>query len=286
MPCLALLLGATAARAQDSELDPYRDRIQSIAHELMADLRPALDVAGREIIDSVSVEAPLSWVTNASAQRSLHRRRVVEFNAGLLAVTDWLAQSMIAEHEGYTGCLEEYSSYLVRVARKNSKRVLRGQLHNPVADFEEYAQAFPGPCREAHVDIASKSNLEFRERILDGVVATVLLHELAHHVLGHVDSNNRGFIIVHMRESAADQWAIRMASRMNYDLRASVPLFLFLAASGGGSLEDDIRSTHPSGLRRVRDLLVQTREILQASDPTSAHRMDRSIEELNHSLLN
>src|SRR5262249_9100832 len=159
--------------------------------------------------------------------------------------------AMIAEHEGHVGCLDEYSSYLVRIARKNSKRILRGDSHAPIAGFEEYARTSLGQCEHAQVEVASERNAAFRERILDGVIATVVLHEIAHHVLGHVDSKNRGFIYVHMGEAAADQWAIRVASKVDYDLRAAVPLFLFLAASGGGSLEDDIRSTHPSGLRRV-----------------------------------
>jgi predicted Zn-dependent protease len=87
-----------------------------------------------------------------------------------------------------------------------------------------------------------------------------------------------------MRETAADQWAIRTATLVNYDLRTAVPLFLFLAASGGGTLEDDVRSSHPSGLRRIRDLLMQTRELMDQKDPVSAHVMDVSIVELNQSL--
>jgi len=99
-----------------------------------------------------------------------------------------------------------------------------------------------------------------------------------------VESTQKGLVLAHMRETAADRWAIRAAFDANYDLRPAVPLFLFLAASGGGSIEDDIRSTHPSGLRRIRDLLVQTRELLDNKDPIGAHVMDVSIDELNRSL--
>jgi len=67
-------------------------------------------------------------------------------------------------------------------------------------------------------------------------------------------------------------------------LRSAVPLFLFLAATGGGTLEDEIRSSHPSGLHRVRDLLVQTRYLLDDKDPIAAHMLDASIEDLNRSL--
>lgn len=283
--CLALLLASAPAVYADPELDPYIARIQTVSQHLFDDIRPTLDDSAREVLDKISVESPNSWITNAAAIRGTHHRRIVEFNAGLLAITDWLALSMIAEHEGHTGCLREYSGYLVRNSRKNSKRILRGHQHAPMMDFEEYARSTRGACEQAQDDIGGESNIEFRERILNGVIATVLLHETAHHVLGHVDSDKRGAILVHMREAAADQWAIRIASKSDYDLRAAVPLFLFLAASGGGSLEDDIRSTHPSGLRRVRDLLTQTREYMSAKDPVSARLMDVSIDELNRTFL-
>ncbi len=283
--CLVLLFASAPVVYADPLLDAYSERIQAVSHVVFDDIRPALDEDAREVIDRISVESPNSWITNAAAWRGTHRRRVVEFNAGLLAITDWLALSMIAEHEGHSGCLREYSTYLVRNSRKNSKRILRGHVHSPMLDFEAYARATKGACEQAHVDVGGEENIEFRERILNGVIATVLLHEAAHHVLGHVDSDKRGSILVHMREAAADQWAIRIASKADYDLRAAVPLFLFLAASGGGSLEDDIRSTHPSGLRRVRDLLTMTREYMSAKDPVSARLMDVSIDELNRTFL-
>lgn len=272
------------AHAQGTELVPYSDRILEVARGIIADIRPALDPRSREIVDSIVIEAPSSWITNASAEKTAHLRRVVEFNAGLLAVTDGLALAMIAEHGGYRGCLDEYSSYLVRIARKNSKLVRRGEMYTPVANFDYYTRISRGACAHAHAELATARNSEFRERMLDGVIATVILHEIAHHVLGHVDSTKNGLVIQNLRETAADQWAIRAGVNANYDLRSAVPLFLFLAASGGGSIEDDVRSTHPSSLRRIRDLLVETRALLDGRDPIGAHLMDVSIDELNHTL--
>jgi hypothetical protein len=283
--CAALaVVSIGVAHAQEGQLVSYSSRIVEVSHGVLADIRPQLDDHSREIIDSVVIEAPESWITNASAERTNHVRRVVEFNAGLLAATDWLALAMIAEHEGFKGCLEEYSGYLVRIARRNSRHALRGIERGTVADFDQYARTSRGFCKDATATPLSDENKQFREHMLDGVIATVVLHEVAHHVLGHVESTQKGLVLAHMRETAADRWAIRAAFDANYDLRPAVPLFLFLAASGGGSIEDDIRSTHPSGLRRIRDLLVQTRELLDNKDPIGAHVMDVSIDELNRSL--
>jgi len=78
-------------------------------------------------------------------------------------------------------------------------------------------------------------------------------------VLEHVSGVGNNFMQRRLREVDADRWAIITAVNAKYELRTAVPLFLFLAATGGGTLEDEIRSSHPSGLRRVRDLLIQTR---------------------------
>ncbi len=284
---LLVALGAQAmgiAQAQVPQLAPYSARIDAAALALVAGIRPSLDPRSAHILDTISFEAPTAWDTNALAHRGLHERRVVVFNSGLLAVTDWLTLAMIAEKSGNEGCFREYSNYLIQVAGRNSRRLAHGKEHRPMVAFTEYAGTNKGACADAHLDLADERSVEIRERILDGVIATVLLHEIAHHVLDHVESGPRNFLQERMREIAADQWAIRIAVRANYDLRPAVPLFLFLAASGGGTLEDDIRSSHPSGLRRVRDLLVQTRTLLSEKDPLEAHRMDVSIEDLNRAL--
>ena len=280
---LIIALGAQGmgvAEAEIAELAPYSARIHASAADLVAGIRPTLDQRSAAILDTISFQAPTSWETNALADRGLHERRIVVFNAGLLAVTDWLTLAMIAENGGHEGCLREYSGYLTRIAGRNSRRLARDKEHLPMLAFNAYANDTKGACAGAHAQL-DEDSADSRERILDGIVATVLLHEIAHHVLDHVDSRNRSFIQERMREIAADQWAIRTAVRSNYDLRPAVPLFLFLAASGGGTLEDDVRGSHPSGLRRVRDLLVQTRALLDETDPVKARRMDVSIADLD-----
>lgn len=275
--------GVARADPRIPELAAYSQRIDAAAHALVADIRPRLDAHSAEIVGAISIEAPASWETNAVAERGLYGRRVV-FNAGLLAVTDWLTLAMISEKRGHEGCFREYSNYLIHIAGRNSRRLKRNKDHHPMSSFAEYAAASKSYCAGAHLSVATDESVGIRDRILDGIVATVLLHEIAHHVLDHLGAKKSNLIQERMREIAADQWAIRTAVDADYDLRAAVPLFLFLAASGGGTIEDDVRSSHPSGLRRVRDLLVQTRALLDEKDPANARRMDVSIAELNRAL--
>jgi Peptidase family M48 len=213
----------------------------------------------------------------------------VEFNAGFLAVTDWLALAMIADWAGHDGCLREYSNYLAERVGHNSRRAFKGRERRDVADFRTYAATTRGLCEgalEQATDGApgAARQRELRDEILDAVAATVLLHEIAHHVLDHVGGYGNNIMQRRIHELDADRWAFNVAVNANYELRTAVPLFLFLAATGGGTLEDEIRSTHPSGLHRVRELLTQTRTLLDAKDPVGAHVMDASIDDLNRVL--
>jgi hypothetical protein len=267
------------------DLDFYSARILSVAHELTAAIRPTLNPHAQGVLDDIAFQAPASWETNAAARRTFGNRRIVEFNAGFLAVTDWLAQAMVADWAGHDGCLREYSSYLAERVGHNSRRAFKGKDRKDVADFRRYASATRGQCESAlDGTLDAVRQQQVREQILDAVAATVLLHEIAHHVLDHISGYGNNFMQRRIHEVDADRWAFDTAVNANYELRSAVPLFLFLAATGGGTLEDEIRSSHPSGLHRVRELLVQTRTLLDAKDPVGAHLLDASIDDLNRAL--
>jgi hypothetical protein len=282
---VAALLASGSVFAGEFDLAYYGHRIDTMAHALVADIRPTLTPQAQRVLDDIEFRAPLEWDTNADAHRAFGGRRIVEFNAGFLAVTDWLALAMIADWAGHDGCLVEYSNYLAEKVGHNSRRSSKGKQLKPVYDFESYAGSTHGQCEGAlatTLDAARREQL--REEILDAVTATVLLHEIAHHVLEHVSGVGNNFMQRRLREVDADRWAIITGVNAHYELRTAVPLFLFLAATGGGTLEDEIRSSHPSGLRRVRDLLIQTRTLLDEHDPVNAHVLDASIDDLNRSL--
>ena len=252
--------GATTAFAED--LDFYSQRIDTVAREVVANIRPDLDEHARKILDDIEFEAPATWETNADARRAFGNRRIVEFNAGFLAVTDWLALAMIADWAGHDGCLREYSEYLSTLVGHNSRRDLQGQGTPRRQGLQHLRGHRRRPMRRrlAGRCIYDERKAELRDQILDSIATTVLLHEIAHHVLEHTSGNGNNFLQRRMREIDADRWAINTGVNADYDLRTSVPLFLFLAATGGGTLEDDIRSSHPSGLTsRARPAVADPR---------------------------
>ena len=270
---IALSACSGMCSAQSPDLDVYRARMAATARNIMADVRPTLDARTAKIFDSIVIKTRSSWDTNALARQGFGPRRVVVINAGVLVYTEWLSLAMIAEGSGHEGCLSEYSLFL---AERRADRTQGG--------FLDFARTTGGHCRGAQLDVEDDTSIAFRERILQSVIATVLLHEIGHHVLGHLPARGKDIFHARLREMAADQWAIKAAVDAGYDLRPAVPLFLVLDTMNGAPFADSIRSTHPSGLRRVRDLLVQTRTLLEKKDSSDAHVMDSSIQELERAL--
>ncbi len=286
---LTLIAGLACGPAVAGEdLAFYSDRIQEVAHALIADIRPGLDAHSQQVVDDIEILAPRAWETNAAARRGFGSHRVIEFNAGLLAVTDWLSLAMIADWAGHDGCLNEYSDYLAELINHNARRSWKDKERVPVLDFAAYTANTRGHCENAlsnSLDHARQQ--ELRDQMLDAIAATVLLHEIAHHVLDHIGGPDKNLLQQRVREREADRWAVATAVNSNYELRRAVPLFLFLAATGGGTLEDEFRrgsGIHPSGLNRVRELLIQSRALLDEKDPVNAHVMDASIDDLNRTL--
>lgn len=286
---LTILAGLASGHAVAADdLAFYSDRIQEVAHVLIADIRPTLDPRSQQILDDIEIQSPHAWETNAEARRGFGNHRIIEFNAGLLAVTDWLSLSMIADWAGHDGCLNEYSDYLAELINHNARHSWKEVEHKQLLNFETYASTTHGRCENALVNTLDRARQqELRDQILDAIAATVLLHEIAHHVLDHIGGPDKSLLQQRVREREADRWAVATAVNSNYELRRAVPLFLFLAATGGGTLEDEFRrgsGIHPSGLNRVRELLIQSRALLDEKDPVNAHVMDASIEDLNRSL--
>jgi hypothetical protein len=217
--------------------------------------------------------------------RAFGNRRIVEFNAGFLAVSDWLAVAMIADWAGHEGCLKEYSSYLAQLVGHNSRRAFKGKDRKQVYDFNTYAHMTHGQCEgrsrtprtpRGSRNCAKKcSTLSSRQCCCTRSGTTCSIMSAA----GTTTSSR----------SACARWR-PIAGRSQ---RPSTPTtscappylcFLFIASTGGGTLEEEIRSSHPSGLHRIRDLLVQTRMLLDKKDPMGAHVLDASIEDLDRTL--
>ena len=160
---------------------------------------------------------------------------------------------MIADWAGHEGCLKEYSGYLAQLVDTTRAARSKGKDRKQVYDFNTYAHMTRGQCEGALADTMDAAReQELREEMLDAVIATVLLHEIGHHVLDHVSAGTTT-----SSRSACARWRpidgrSQRPSTPTASCAPPLPLFLFIASTGGGTLEEEIRSSHPSGLHRIR----------------------------------
>jgi predicted Zn-dependent protease len=114
---------------------------------------------------------------------------------------------------------------------------------------------------------------------MDASLCFLYLHEFGHHVLHHV-GNTESLAISRAQEAAADAWAISTAFEARFNLAAASPAFNFVAGLGGGSLEDEVKQTHPLGIRRVVSMLTEARDIMARNSDPHVADLDRTIAEI------
>ena len=185
---------------------------------------------------------------------------------GILAVTDWLSLAMIADWAGHAGCLREYSEYLSTLAGHNSRRT---------------------SSRAANCASLSTISIPTQPRSVASAKARCRMRRSTQAQSGTARPDPR--FGRHHRAAARDRTSrARTRQRPGQQLPAAAAArdrsgslgrhhrrarglrpapfrprcFFSWQPTGGGTLEDEIRSSHPSGLHRVRDLLVQTRALL------------------------
>lgn len=186
-------------------------------------------------------------------------RRKVQISAGFTQMIEYLAEAMIFDAElGLDGCFDEYSQRLGETFIDNTRRHRNGLPPRGVPNLLAYAQSTEGRCSAIDPrDFTSRPDLgEYRAKMIEASIVFLYLHELGHHVLGHVQESAAETPVAMRRdqEDTADRWAITTALKQDYNLVAATPVFAFIALTGGNSIESERSMTHPLGIRRVLTL--------------------------------
>jgi hypothetical protein len=272
---------------EETTLYEYQRRTEVVAHNIVNLVRPHLTAAEARIVAETSIRVEPTWLTNAYARRASNGARQIVFGAGLSAYLEQIADAYVTEDTGRRECTKDYVGYVAPLLVENTHREQRGLAPQGVALFYTFARSTRGACRGASPEIFRDPDTgRFFAGIMDASVAFVVLHELGHQVLGHVDSRSDDLAADRANESHADAWAVSTAFRSGYDLRSAIPWFFLTAAIGGETIEDERHSDHPLGGRRVLDTLKQARQILSTSDPKSAGLLDETIRELEQKIPN
>jgi hypothetical protein len=278
---LALAVPVNSLAQEDATLYEYQRRTKIVIHNILELVSPHLISNEAIIVKATEFRVTPTWLTNAYARRRPGGDRQVILGAGLSAYLEQIADAYVTEADGKAGCTNEYVAYLAPGLIDNTRRAARGLEPRGVALFYGFADSTHGACRGASPAIFQNvDNGRLFAGIMDASVAFVVLHELGHQVLGHVDHETNELTPRRSQEAEADAWAVSTALNSGYDLRAAAPWFILISAIGGDSIEDEEHSDHPLGGRRVLDSLKQSRQILLNRDPKAAKVLDATIRDL------
>jgi hypothetical protein len=263
---IVLLVASTVARAQDGvpagwgTPEWYRVHGQNVLNNARKMVEPRLEADELEIARSVRYRVSSSPGIGAFATWQRDRRFIL-ISAGIIQISEWLAEAFLFEMElGATGCFEEYSNYLGEKVIENTRRAQLKLGAKMVLNPITYARDNDGACSAVKPrHFTSRPELgHIRASLIEASIVFLYLHELAHHVLGHTDKLRSNQLpetaMQRQEEDAADRWAITTALRARYNLANAIPAYAFIAITGGNSLEAEKRMTHPLGIRRVLTL--------------------------------
>ncbi|GAB3517775.1 M48 family metalloprotease [Photobacterium alginatilyticum] len=86
----------------------------------------------------------------------------------------------------------------------------------------------------------------------------VLAHEIAHHVLGHIENPSISLEENRKREQEADDWASKTLIKLGLPPAAAFPALMYWYYMDEFGVENEYQKSHPADLKRIRKMLQYT----------------------------
>lgn len=275
---LIYAISASPALVQESmintgdTLEFYQSTVQYVVENSKREIFPYLTSNEKDIADKIEISVIESWSSGAFAYEN-----IIEIHAGIAVAMDQLSLALFADYKGFSGCLSEYGEYMLSHLAENTSRVKNGQNPVAVAYLMQYAQDFNGYCTGFDWSALTEDDRSSRANSMNASMLFLYLHELGHHVLGHVEGQPDSLQDSRADEAAADEWAVKKGLEAGFDMGMFYPMMLYLTLLGDYSIEDEIISTHPLGIRRLRDNYLVISGILREQGETDiAYQIETS----------
>lgn len=266
--CLAQFPGVSQYNSREQVPDRqaaaefWRDASQRMLQNARRIVTPSLTAREREIESTINYLVSASGNINAFAYTN-EGRRYIRLTGMSAQFFGWIAtaESMAIESKNEE-CFQGYMRYLLSQIVGNSRSVESGGQPRVTWDPQNAAsKRIVGQCSASDQQYSRvvAAEQQYIARMAEASFLLLWLHEVGHHVLGHVDQPATSLSVRRERESDADEWAVRAMARANQFPSVGRPFFYFLSIFQGMSLEDERRSSHPMGVRRARNIFSTIR---------------------------
>ncbi|MEZ9490062.1 hypothetical protein AB4187_15010 [Vibrio breoganii] len=110
----------------------------------------------------------------------------------------------------------------------------------------------------------------------------VLAHEVAHHVLGHLDTPSTSLAQNRKKEQEADDWASKTLIKLGIPPAVAYPSLMYWYFMDEYGVENEYQKTHPADLRRIRSMLVFTINNVDSWDNKSPYFQNVDTQQANN----
>jgi len=228
------------------ELVRIKSGTRAVLNHIGRDIRIHLNISEYTTLRRIRNRIVESYSTSPFAEIR-GDRRYIHFPIGLVIWAEQMA--VVLQASQYTdehGCFAAFFEESTKFLYSNTSRIKQGLKPLPAsfsgAGFINHNDA----CRSIrHERVYNASDIE---RIVEAVIAHVYLHEVAHHILGHLGSQNSN-VQSRRNEMAADTWAVKMAHNIDVYPILAIPILVPIIYTAGNK-----DSTHPTMSARILNM--------------------------------
>ncbi|NNE63738.1 MAG: hypothetical protein HKN34_06630 [Gammaproteobacteria bacterium] len=236
------------------QLSHLQRHTETLLDQAQTQISVHLTHSERLIQRRAKIRVPASYALIAHAYAG-----AIEISGGTMWILEQLAMAHIVDHDfNYEGCEKDYTNYIANGITQSAHD--RGFVQ---LSLQAYGAKIGGACGGFDVsEIIAYDMVRDVQRLMQASMMLVYLHELGHHVLGHVDRIPDALDNVRQLEAAADAWTIEVAYRSGINVLDGVPALNLIAALNAGKQRDENTLTHPHGLERIRNMTHRAIAIL------------------------
>lgn len=240
----------------------YGVAYRTVANNYRLLVRQHLQLEERTILDRIEFRYLTTQNIVAQAYISPEGTRVIEVSFGFLVIMENLAGAYaLSTARNIPSCFDSYLLTTSEILERNTSNRGFGAGMEPVPLFPYYLAYEGAGCDGlSDTDIRNAEIARTVAGIMDSIMAVLVGHEIAHHILGHVDDGPGSVEESRANETAADIWAIQHSFRVGVLPLPAIPMWTFFAAAGGADMAAELQSTHPLGIRRFADAVDQIYE--------------------------
>jgi hypothetical protein len=248
---VSALLQANAQGYPGRESDIEGSRLNT--SRIIAELRPKLfgdlPPSAMAVYSMIKFDvSPEDKIMNAYAYMDQGVRRVTFTEAMGRAIelnVDALLMEQLYHKENFMG---EYMQYVCSRYATNYDRYAQGLPPLRIASPYERANWRDKDLDEFYSDRDVNSA---RAKLVGGAFAFLLAHEVAHHVLGHVQNTTKDPEERRRMESAADTWAINLLVTKNVSPVSGIVPMLFFYYTTRHPVASEVYKDHPADVKRM-----------------------------------